>query len=163
MKKKTIIPLGLFIFIYFLVFLVILALSLYFILKRDLQVFAYILLVILNLVMIYYFLTPIIFYTIRIKDSIIKMNNDFGFFKEDRIQHKVDIDLKEVKEFRVILSDRDSNGDPYKAKVQKRKYIEFFMKDDTKKRVYVSYLNNKQLHKLVSIITEISNVEISNE
>ena len=163
MKKKTIIPLGLFIFIYFLVFLVILALSLYFILKRDLQVFAYILLVILNLVMIYYFLTPIIFYTIRIKDSIIKMNNDFGIFKEDRIQHKVDIDLKEVKEFRVILSDRDSNGDPYKAKVQKRKYIEFFMKDDTKKRVYVSYLNNKQLHKLVSIITEISNVEISNE
>ncbi len=124
-----------------------------------------ILVCVLFLIVAYYFISPILIYSVKIKGNKISMKKDFGIFKEDRIQKKTEADLTEVKEYMVIMSDRDSEGQPYQQRAPKKKYIELIMNDDTKKRFYVSNMSDKQLKKIISDIKEITGKDIktSNE
>jgi len=162
--KKTYLPFGKYIIIYGSVFLVALALFFVFMFKEGgptpLQI---VLLSILVVLVGYYFISPIIIYSVKIKDGVISIKKDFGLFKEDRIQKKTQVELKDIKSYKVIMSDRDSEGIAYQAKAQKKMYIEFIMNDDSKKRIFVSNMSKKQVKSILSNIKEITNKEISTE
>ena len=167
MKKKTIIPFGTMIIIYGAVFLVVLGLAAYFItsaaLKDTLEVWRVVVFGLIILVIAYFFISPLIMYSIKIRDKVISMKKDFGIFPEDRIQSKQDVNLEEINAYRLIKSEKNSDGEPYKGKVSKKTYVEFDMNDGSKKRLFVSNLGNKQLLKFIDLIKELSGVEISNQ
>ena len=162
--KKTYLPLGRNILVYGIVFLVAVGLFLFFMLKEGgptpLQI---VLLSILVLIVGYYFISPMLIYKVSIKDNTISINKDFGLFKEDRIQAKTVVELKEVASYRVILSDRNSSGVAYQAKAPKKMFIEFILKSDEKKRIFVSNMSKKQLKSILSNIKEITGIEKSTE
>ena len=166
--KKKILPLGLSTLIYGIVCVLILGLSLFITLKQfeegvEPQIWRIIVVWILFLFVLYMFIAPVIMYTISIKDNLISMKKDFGIFEEDRIQYKEEVNLSEVKEFKIILSDKNSKGEPYKSRVSKRKFILFVMNDQLEKRLYVSNLNKKQLVNLVNYIKEKTSLELTLE
>ena len=88
------------------------------------------------------------------------MIKDYGIFKEDRVQDKITINLEEVVEFKVILSDSNSSGVKQKSAGKKNKFIEFSMKDESKKRIFVSNMNKKQLLNIVNRIENTTNLEL---
>ena len=161
--KKTYLPFGKFIIIYGSVFLVALALLFVFIFKDGSTHLQIILLSVLSVLVGYYFISPIIIYSVKINGSVISIKKDFGIFKEDRIQKKTDVDLADIKEYKVIMSDRDSEGVAYASKATKKMYIEFVMNDDSKKRIFVSNMSKKQLKGIQSNIKEITSKEPSQE
>ena len=162
--KKTYLPFGTFIKIYGAIFLIVLGLFLYFILREGgatpLQI---VFLSILVLLVGYYFVSPMIIYIVKIKDKEISIKKDFGLFREDRIQSKVNLNLDDVKEYKVILSDRDSEGKAYASKAQKKMYIEFILNDESKRRIFVSNMSKNQLKKILSDINSITGLEATTE
>lgn len=163
--KKRIVPLGKSILIYSALFLVLIGVSI-FILLSNFTIFRLIILLILDIISLYYFIVPLVCYQIRVDNDTLSMRKDFGIFKEDRIQHEVSVDLKNIKSYKLVLSYKDSIGQAYSTRVSKRKYIEFNMiseKEEDIKRLYISCLHNKQILKLLEYIKTQSNIEISNE
>ncbi len=162
--KKTYLPFGRNIIIYGIVFLVALGLFLFFMLKdggpTPLQI---VLLSVLVLIVGYYFISPMLIYKVKIKNDTISINKDFGLFKEDRIQNKVDVNLKDIKSYRVILSDRNSEGVAYQAKAPKKMFIEFILSDEEKKRIFVSNMSKGQIKSILSNIKEITGLDKSTE
>ena len=102
-------------------------------------------------------------YQIKVNDDTLSMNKDFGIFEEDRVQSETSVDLKEVTEYKVILSSKNSKGEPYKAKVNPRKFIAFTLKDGSIQRLFVQNMNKKQILNLLSYIESKTGIEVSNE
>lgn len=167
MKKKYI-PFGTSILLYGALFIVVLTISII-ILITSFSTLKVILFPIISLICLYFFLSPVIMYQIDVSDNILSMKKDFGIFKEDRIQSACKVDLNEVVSYKVVLSERDSEGRPYSSGSGKKKYIEFVMKglDETggevKKRLFVSNYSSSQLFKILKYIKERSGIDISNE
>ena len=160
--KKTIFPFGKYILIYGALFLAVIGVSIYVFTRSDNTWIRYVVLALLIAISGYFFLSPVFIYQIKIIDSTISMKNDFGLFQEDRIQKATTVELKEVKEYKVILSEKNSNGEPYKDKTSKKKYIEFIMNDDSIKRLYVSQLSNSQLYMILKYIKDVAGLDITN-
>ncbi|MBP5343254.1 hypothetical protein J6Y73_04950 [bacterium] len=106
-------------------------------------------------------LKPLIVYRITMTDSNISINKDYGLFKEDRIQEKENINLNDIKEFKVIYSNSTSNGTKINNLNKKFKYIEFILNDAATKRISVTSMNNKQILKIVNKIEELTKIEVT--
>ena len=165
--KKRIFPLGISILIYGIVTLVVLGLAIFITIRQqeDTQLWRIIVVWVLFAIVLLFTVTPIIVYSIKLKDNTLSMMKDFGLFPEDRVQYKESVNLKEIKEYKVILSEKDSRGEPYKTKAPKRTFISFTMNDEqgTVKRLFVHNLGKKQLVKLLDLIKEISGIEVTTE
>ena len=165
--KKRIFPLGLSLLIYGIVTLVVLALAIFVTIRQhdNPQTWRVIVVWVLFAIVLYFTVSPLIIYSIKLKDNTLSMMKDFGLFPEDRVQDKESVNLKEIKEYKVILSEKNSKGEPYKTKAPKRTFISFTMNDEegTVKRLFVHNLGKKQLVKLLDLIKEISGIEVSTE
>lgn len=168
--KKRIIPLGLNTLIYGIVFLAITGLTVYITInqfspKVVLQWWRLAIVWVLFLAVAYLFVSQALMYIIKIDDNLISMKKDFGLFEEDRVQYKETVDLKEVKEYKVILSDKNSKGEPYKTKVSKKRFILFTLNDEegTEKRLFIQYLNKKQALALLNYIKEKTGLDVVTE
>ncbi|MCR5565080.1 MAG: hypothetical protein K6F59_04750 [Gammaproteobacteria bacterium] len=159
--KKRIIPLGISTLIYGIVFLAIAGLSIFITIQQcspkvELQWWRLVIVWVLFLAVAYLFVSSTLMYVIRIDNNLISMKKDFGLFEEDRVQSAETVDLTTVREYKVILSDKNSKGEPYKTKVAKRRFISFTINDEegTEKRFFIHYLNNKQALALLNYIKE---------
>ena len=168
--KKRIIPLGISTLIYGIVFLAITGLSIYITIKQlspdvELQWWRLVIVWVLFLAVGYLFISSTFMYVVRINDNLISMKKDFGLFEEDRVQSAETVDLTQVKEYKVILSDKNSKGEPYKTKVAKRRFILFTLNDEegTEKRLFIHYLNKKQALNLLNYIKEKTGLDVVTE
>ena len=167
--KKRIFPLGTFIIIYLVAARAVLGFGIFITINQlsseNGQIWRIIIIWVLFLLIVFFAVSPIIMYQVKINDNVISMSKDFGLFEEDRVQSAVSIDLKNVKEYKVILSTKNSKGEPYKSKVSPRKFIAFTMNDEneTVERIFVHNMNKKQILKLLSYIEEVTGKEVSNE
>ncbi|MCR5741257.1 MAG: hypothetical protein K6G38_02190 [Gammaproteobacteria bacterium] len=165
--KKRIFPLGLSALLYAVIALAVLAFAIVITVtqKDNQQAWRIIIVWAVFAIVLYFLVSPIIVYSIKLENDTLSMSKDYGLFEEDRVQSKESVNLKEIKEFKVILSEKNSKGEPYKARVPKRKFLSFTMNDEagTIKRLFVHNLSNKQLLKLVDTIKEISGVELTTE
>jgi len=163
MKKKYLIPMGTIMLLYLIIFIVVLAGSITALIKMDLGTVQIIVICLLNILILYYLVSPIFFYGISIDNEKVSIKSDFSIFKEDRVQKAVSVNYGDIKEYKVILSDRDSEGNAYKGKTQKKKYIEFVLNDGSKKRIYVSMHNNKQILLVLNTVKEKTNLDVITE
>lgn len=165
--KKRMFPFGTLVILYFCFSLVVLGLGIFITINQTQsengQLWRIIVIWVLFLIIAFFAASPFVMYQIKIDDDILSMNKDFGVFEEDRVQAKTSVDLKEVTEYKVILSSKNSKGEPYKTKVSPRKFIAFTLKDGSIERLFVHNMNKKQLLKLLSYIESKTNIEVSNE
>ena len=158
-NKKTYFPFGLDIILYLVFSIISLGVLIFIVVKFNdplrISIISF-----LFIFATYYFLKTLILYRIKFNDKEISMIKDYGIFKEDRVQDKITINLEEVVEFKVILSDSNSSGVKQKSAGKKNKFIEFSMKDESKKRIFVSNMNKKQLLNIVNRIENITNLEL---
>ena len=159
-NKKTYYPFGLDSIMY-LVFSLISIGVLIFILVRYNDILRVVIVSILSTFALYFFLKIFLIYRIIFDDKIVKIGKDYGLFQEDRVQSKVEVNLIDMKEFKVILSESNSSGEKMNGHSKKKKYLEFIMNDDSRKRILVSYMNKKQLLSIVKRIEEYTNKEVT--
>ncbi len=163
--KKRIFPFGTFIIIYMVVALLVLGLGIFITVNQlsseNGQLWRIIVIWVMFLLIAFFSISPIIMYQVKINDNVLSMGKDFGLFEEDRVQSATTIDLTNVKEYKVILSTKNSKGEPYKSKVSPRKFIAFTLKDDSVERLFVQNMNKKQILKLLSYIEEKTGLEVT--
>ncbi len=159
-NKKTYYPFGLDSIMY-LAFSLISIGVLIFILVRYNDILRVVIVSILSTFALYFFLKIFLIYRIIFDDKIVKIGKDYGLFQEDRVQSKVEVDLTDMKEFKVILSESNSNGEKMNGHSKKKKYLEFIMNDDSRKRILVSYMNKKQLLSIIKRIEDYTNKEVT--
>ena len=167
--KKRIFPFGIFTIIYLIVALAVLAFGIYITISQlsspNGQIWRIIVIWVLFLIIGFLAISPIITYQVIIDGNTISMNKDFGLFEEDRVQSKTDVDLNKVKEYKLILSSKNSKGEPYKTKVNPRKFIAFTLNDEneTVQRLFVNNMNKKQIIKLLDYIKDVTGLDVTNE
>ena len=162
-KKKTFIPFCVSTILYGVGALAAIALLVYILVSENRDALRLIIGSLLLLILLYSFVSPIIMYRMKFDGEALSMNKDFGIFKEDRVQYKEKVELKNIKEYKVILSDRNSKGEAYKTKAPKKKYIEFIMNDGSKKRLYVSLYFKKQILKVLSLVKDITGIDVTTQ
>ncbi len=160
--NKKIVPLGTTIIIYGVLLLVITAITVFVAVKAP-DWWRLLIVGLIDLAALFFFIAPLVSYIVTIKEDKISMKKDFGLFAEDRVQSVQTVELKDVLKYRVILSEKNSDNEPYASKTAKKKYIEFDMANETNRRLYVSMLSKKQLVGLLKYVREVTNLEISNE
>ncbi len=165
--KKRIFPFGPLIIVYFCFSLVVLGLGIFITINQlqsaNGQIWRIIVIWVLFVLIAFFAISPFVMYQIKVNDDTLSMNKDFGIFEEDRVQSETSVDLKEVTEYKVILSSKNSKGEPYKAKVNPRKFIAFTLKDGSIQRLFVQNMNKKQILNLLSYIESKTGIEVSNE
>ena len=165
--KKRMFPFGTLIILYFCFSLVVLGLGIFITINQSQsengQLWRIIVIWVLFILIAFFAVSPFVMYQIKIDDTILSMNKDFGLFEEDRVQAKTSVDLNNITEYKVILSSKNSKGEPYKAKVQPRKFIAFTLKDGSIERLFVHNMNKKQILNLLSYIESKTGIEVSNE
>ena len=159
-NKKTYYPFGIGIAV-FLIFAAVAIGVLIFILIKYHNLARELILSVLIALTLYSFFKPFFVYRIIFNEKTIFINKDFGIFKEDRIQSKVEVNLEEVSEFKVVLTETNSDGEKIKGLTKKNKFLELIMNDGSKKRLSVSNMNKKQLLSIVKRIEESTNKELT--
>lgn len=160
--KKTIVPFGISVLIYGIIFLVVAGIATFVIISNP-EWWRILIVSLLAALAFVFFLLPFINYRVFIRENKISMKKDFGIFSEDRIQTAQTVELENVISYKVILSERNSDNEPYSGRTAKKKYIEFTLADNSKRRLYVSVLAKKQLVNILKYIREVTNLELTNE
>lgn len=92
---------------------------------------------------------------ISLKQSEIKTYGD-GLPKFEKIQYKCSIKYKEIKDVAIVASEKNSLNKKISFKwvssSMPKKYLEFTLTNDTKKRMCINYYNKKQIIKILTYL-----------
>ena len=158
MKKRIFIPVSISFFLFDVIFFAFAGVPLYLIIE-DIKEKSFThdsFIMILAFIYLFYVAVRFLFGPrIHMNKDAIKMYGD-GSFKFERIQFKTNIMYKDIKSVKIIFSDKNSLNKPihtyWPAAMSPKKYLEFTLMNDRKKRLCIIYYNKRQVRKILNYI-----------